>query len=32
MRFRDMTLRFVRGVSRFSCLWLPCSPPPGNSA
>jgi hypothetical protein len=22
MRFRDMTLRFVRGVSRFSCLWL----------
>jgi hypothetical protein len=22
MRFRDMTLRFVRGVSVFSCLWL----------
>src|SRR5260370_42391981 len=22
MRFRDMTLRFVRRVSVFSCLWL----------
>jgi hypothetical protein len=22
MRFRDLTLRFARGVSRFSCLWL----------
>jgi hypothetical protein len=22
MRFQDMTLRFVRGVSVFSCLWL----------
>jgi len=22
MRFRDLTLRFVRGVSRFLCLWL----------